>query len=251
MTTSTTFIDPVAVHELAPGGVLRAAINLGNSVLVQRDPASGALGGVSIDLARELARRLGVAVEFVVFDAAGKVFEALQTDAWDVAFLAVDPSRSAELAFTAPYVLIEGNFLVRSDSPLRHPNQVDQAGMRVAVGAGSAYDLFLTRSFKSAQLVRCPTAAAAFALFLQDGLDAAAGVKQVLRKFADTHGELRILDDSFMTIRQAMGTPKDRVDGARLLSTFIEEAKRSGFVAAALQRSGQSDAALAPAAPEN
>ena len=135
--------------ELAPSGKLRAAINFGNPVLAQKDPATGEPSGVSVDLARELGRRLGVPVELVTFDAAGKVFDALKTGAWDVAFLAIDPARASEIAFTAPYVVIEGTYLVPADSPLRTIGDVDREGVRVAVGNKSAYDLYLTRTLKA------------------------------------------------------------------------------------------------------
>lgn len=233
-------------RDLAPTGVLRAAINFGNAVLAQPDPATGEPRGVSVDLARELGRRLGVATELVTFDAAGKVFAAMASGAWDVAFLAIDPARSAGIIFTAPYVLIEGTYLVRSDSPLTSVEDVDRVGVRVAVGAGSAYDLFLTRTLKLAQIERRPTGAAAFEWFMNEGLDAAAGVRQVLLQFEKLHSGLRVMDGKFMAIEQAMGTPKPRVAGARFISSFIEEMKTSGFVAAGLQRSGQTEATVAP-----
>ena len=234
--------------ELAPSGTLRAAINFGNPVLAQKDPATGAARGVSVDLARELGRRLGVPVELVLFDAAGKVSAAAQEGRWDVAFLAIDPERAAEIAFTAPYVLIEGTYLVRADSPLRAIADVDRAGVRVAVGNKSAYDLFLARTLRTAQLVRAPTSQASIELFLSERLDAAAGVRQPLMQFAATHPGLRVLDGRFMAIEQAMGTPKRNAAGARFLYAFIEEMKASGFVAQALARSGQGEATVAPPA---
>jgi len=242
-------IPPGARSELAPTGKLRAAINFGNPVLAQKDPATGEPRGVSVDLARELGRRLGVPVELVTFDAAGKVFEALKTGAWDVAFLAIDPARAAEITFTAPYVVIEATYLVPSDSPLRTIEDVDRDGVRVAVGNKSAYDLYLTRTLKRAQLVRVPTSPAAIEVFLKDKLEAAAGVKQPLLQFAKTHPNVRVMDGRFMAIEQAMGTPKGREAGARYLRVFVEEMKASGFVARGLEKSGQGDAAVAPRAP--
>lgn len=239
-------VTPDVLQDLAPTGVLRAAINFGNSVLAQRDPTTGEPRGVSVDLARELGQRLGVPIELVTFDAAGKVFEALKTGAWDIAFLAVDPARSAEIIFTAPYVIIEGTYMVRANSPLKRVAEVDRAGVRVAAGAGSAYELFLSRTLKSAQLVRRSTGAEAFETFMSEGLEAMGSVRQVLLQFTKTHSGLRVMDDSFMTIEQAMGTPKPREIGARFLSMFIEEHKANGFIAAALQRSGQTDATVAP-----
>jgi len=242
-------VPPGARSELAPTGTLRAAINFGNPVLAQKDPATGEARGVSVDLARELGRRLGVPVVLVTFDAAGKVFAALKSGAWDVAFLAIDPARATEIAFTAPYVVIEGTYLVPADSPLRTIADVDRDGVRVAVGNKSAYDLYLTRTLKRAQLVRVPTSPEAIDVFLKDKLEVAAGVKQPLVQFAKTHPNVRVMDGRFMAIEQAMGTPKGREAGARYLREFIEEMKASGFVARGLERSGQGDATVAPKAP--
>jgi len=240
---------PGARSELAPTGKLRAAINFGNPVLAQKDPATGEPRGVSVDMARELGRRLGFPVELVTFDAAGKVFAALKTGAWDIAFLAIDPARAAEITFTAPYVVIEATYMVPKDSPLRTIEDVDRDGVRVAVGNKSAYDLYLTRTLKRAQLVRVPTSPAAIDVFLKDKLEAAAGVKQPLLQFAKTNPNVRVMDGRFMVIEQAMGTPKGREAGARYLREFVEEMKASGFVARGLERSGQRDATVAPKAP--
>jgi polar amino acid transport system substrate-binding protein len=242
-------VPPGAHSELAPTGKLRAAINFGNPVLAQKDPASGEPRGVSVDLARELGRRLGVPVELVTYDAAGKVFDTLKTGAWDIAFLAIDPARATEIAFTAPYVVIEGTYLVPADSPLHTIEGVDQDGVRVAVGNKSAYDLYLTRTLKRAQLVRVPTSPEAIDVFLKDKLEAAAGVKQPLLQFAKTHPNVRVMDGRFMAIEQAMGIPKGREAGALYLREFVEEMKASGFVARGLEKSGQGDATVAPKAP--
>ncbi len=234
------------VTELAPNGKLRAAINFGNVVLVQKGPAGGEPRGVSPALARELARRLGVAVEYVTFDAAGKVFDALQAGLWDVAFLAIDPARAAGIDFTAPYVVIEGTYLVLANSPLRAIADFDRDGVRIAVGRASAYELYLTRTLKHATLIREPSGGDAFDLFLKDRLEAVAGVKQSLVAFAKTHPGTRVIPGRFMQIEQAMGTPKGREAGARYLRQFVEEMKASGFVARALAESGQADAVVAP-----
>jgi polar amino acid transport system substrate-binding protein len=241
-------VPPQARADLAASGKLRAAINFGNPVLAQKDAATGAPRGISVDLARELGKRLDVPVELVLFDAAGKVFEALQTNSWDVAFLAIDLARATEIAFTAPYVVIEGTYLVRADSPLRTIEDVDREGVRVAVGNKSAYDLFLSRTLKRAQIVRAPTSPAAVELFLKDNLEAAAGVKQPLVQFAKTRPGLRVIEGRFMAIEQAMGTPKRNAAGALYLREFIEEMKASGFIAQGLERSGQGDATVAPPA---
>jgi polar amino acid transport system substrate-binding protein len=236
------------VRELAPSGTLRVAINYGNPILAQQDAATGEPRGVSADLATELGRRLGLPVQFVTFDAAIKVFDALKAGLWDIAFLAVDPARAVEIAFTAPYVVIEGTYMVPEASPLKTMADVDGDGIRVAVGEGSAYDLFLSRTLKRARIVRAPTSSAAMEMFVADRLEAAAGVRQPLDKFADSHPGLRVMEAPFMAIRQAMGTPRGRALGIAYLHAFVEEMKASGFVAEALDRSGQSDAVVAPAA---
>ena len=243
-------VNPDIVKDLAPSGTLHAAINLGNAVLAQKDGATGELRGVSTDLARELARRLGLAVELVAFEAAGKVFEALKANAWDVAFLAIEPVRAAEIDFTAPYVLIEGTYMVPSDSPPKTIADVDRAGVRIAVGRASAYDLFLTRTIKHATLVRAQTGGgrAMIDLFLADKLEVAAGVRQPLVEYAKTNPGVRVMDGRFMEIQQAMGTPKGRASGADYLRAFVEDMKASGFVADALKRSNQPDAVVAPLA---
>ena len=234
------------VTELAPSGKLRAASNFGNSVLAQKDPATGEPRGVSAELAREVAKRLAVPIEFVTFDAAGKVFDALQKGAWDIAFLAIDPVRAAGIDFTAPYVVIEGAYVVPVDSPLKTVEDVDRDGVRVAVARASAYDLYLTRALKHAKLVRESSGPEALALFRKDRLEAAAGVKQPIVAFAKEHPDTRVIPGRFMVIEQAMGTPKGREAGVRYLREFIEEMKASGFVAKALSASGQADAAVAP-----
>ena len=234
------------ITDLAPNGRLRAAINFGNPVLAQRDPATGAPRGVTVELALELGRRLGVPVDFVPFDAAGKVVDALKTGAWDVAFLAIDPVRAAEIDFTAPYVVIEGTYLVRANSPLQSVDEVDREGVRIAAGQASAYELYLTRALKHAKLIRAPSSADAIESFLRDQLDALAGVRQPLVEFAKAHPDLRVMSGRFMAIEQAMGTPKGRTVGASYLREFVETMKASGFVANALAQTGQVDATVAP-----
>src|SRR5690349_5047750 len=202
-----------AVKELAPTGKLRAAVNYGNSVLAQKGPDGPR--GVSADLARELARRLGVPVEFVVFEAAGKVFEAGKANAVDLMFIAIEPVRAADVDFTPPYVLIEGTYMVLKDSPLRGIDEVDRAGVRIAVGRGSAYDLFLTRTLKNAALMRARTGGCCemIDMFRAEKYEAVAGVRQPLVEYAKTHPDVRVMDGRFMEIRQAMATPKGRPAG--------------------------------------
>ena len=238
---------PIA-DQLAPGGVLRAAINLGNPVLARRDPRAGTLRGVSVDLARELGRRLDLPLELVPFERAGAVFDALPRGAWDVAFLAIEPVRADQIAFTAPYVILEGVYLVREASPLRTIDAVDCAGVRIAVVRGSAYDLFLTRSLAHAELVRFASATDATDVFIRDHLDAVAGVKQPIVAFAAAHPGFRVIPGRFMAIEQAVGIPKAREGAIGYLHAYVEELKASGFIARALSASGQDDAAVAPAA---
>ena len=238
-----------AAAVLAPSGKLRAAINFGNPILAVKDPVTGEPMGVSVDLARELARRLGVPVELVPYPAAGKVVEGLKGHAWDVAFLVIDPERAVDLAFTPPYVVIEGVFLVATGSPIRDKADVDRAGVRIAVGAGSAYDLYLARALQHATLVRAPSSPVVTDLFVAQKLDVAAGVKQQLEADARRLPGLRLLAGRFMVIHQAMAVPRERVDGVRYLDGFIEEMKTSGFIAQSLAHHRIEGAAIAPAGP--
>jgi polar amino acid transport system substrate-binding protein len=231
-----------------PAGKLRAAINLGNPILAHADPA-GQARGVSVDLATEFARRLGVELELVVVDAAGKSVGVMAADNADIGFFAIDPVRGANIAFSAAYVLIEGCYLVKDGSPLRSNAQVDDAAHRVVVGKGSAYDLFLTRTLQHAQIVRAPTSPAVVDTFLEQGAEVAAGVRQQLEADAARLGGLRLLDQRFMVIQQAMGTPKRRgLEAAAFLAQFVEDMKAGGFVADALERHKIQGASVAPPA---
>lgn len=237
------------VAAFAPSGRLRASINLGNPILAGTDPATGAPCGVSVDLASAFAARLGVPLELLMFKTASQSVEAVTHENADIGFFAVDPVRGAGIGFTAPYVLIEGCYLVRDESSLIRNDEVDRAGTRVVVGAGSAYDLYLTRELKHAQIVRAPTSPAVVDVFVEQRLDVAAGVKQQLEADARRHPGHRLLPDHFMVIQQAMGCPKGRGEGARrFLAGFVEEMKASGFVAAALARHRIEGATVVPAA---
>jgi polar amino acid transport system substrate-binding protein len=235
-----------ALHELAPTGKLRAVINFGNPILATRDAATGEPRGVSVDLARALAHRLGVDAELVTVSSAGQSVEALATGRVDVGFFAIDPARGATTAYTAPYVQIEGAYLVRAASPLRANDEVDREGIRVAVGNKSAYDLYLTRELKMATIERAPTSPAVVDYFLANGLDVAAGVKQQLEADAKRIPGLRLLPGRFMVINQAMGMARGREAGAKYLSRFVEEMKASGFVTEALKRHGVEGAVVPP-----
>jgi polar amino acid transport system substrate-binding protein len=240
-------IDSAIVKAFTPTGTLRASINLGNPILANRDPQSGEPTGVSVDLARAFAQRLGVPLELVVFDAAGKSVEAVSDERADFGFFAVDPKRGETIAFTAPYVLIEGFYLVRDDSPIRTNAEVDQPHNRVSVGNGSAYDLFLSRELKTAQIVRAPTSPTVVKTFLEQTLEVAAGVKQQLEADAAKTGGLRLLDERFMVIRQAMGVARTRGEmAANTLREFVEDMKQNGFVTAALERHRIAGASVAP-----
>lgn len=232
----------------APTGRLRASINLGNPILANRDAATGQPFGVSVDLARELARRLQLELDLVVFDAAGKSVDAVTAEQADFGFFAVDPVRGQGIAFTAPYVLIEGSYLVRNDSPLQHNDEVDRDGTRVVVGKGSAYDLYLTRELKAATIERAPTSPTVVDVFVETGADVAAGVKQQLESDLPRFPGHRLLPGRFMVIQQAMGLPKGRsAEAVAYLRAFVEEMKASGFLAEALARHGIEGASVAPA----
>jgi polar amino acid transport system substrate-binding protein len=241
-------VPPDALKDLAPTGKLRAAINFGNGVLAQKGKDGEPLG-ITPDLANALGKRLGVPVELVRFEAAGKVAEALATSAVDVGFIAIEPVRADKIDFSPPYVVIEGTYMVAKDSAMKNVADVDKPGVRIAVGLNSAYDLYLTRTLKSATLVRAKIGGggAGIDLFINDKLDAAAGVRQPLEDYAKSHPEMRVMADAFQEIRQAMGTPKGRSAAAAYLRGFIEDVKQSGFVADSLKRSNQPDAQVAPA----
>jgi polar amino acid transport system substrate-binding protein len=232
------------LSDLTPTGTLRASINLGNPVLAQG--TEDAPSGVTVDIARELASRLGLPLELLCFPSAKESFEAMNEGRADVCFLAVEPVRAESVAFTAPYVVIEGVFLVAEDSPVTSPADLDQPGVRIGVNEGSAYDLYLSRTLAHAQLVRGDDGVAAF---LDQHLEAAAGVRQPLEEFVASHPGVRLVEPRFMEILQAVGTSRSR-DAATVsfLQTFVEELKASGFVADSLRRSGQEDASVAPPA---
>jgi polar amino acid transport system substrate-binding protein len=233
---------------LAPTGRLRASINLGNPILARRDTASGQALGVSVDLAQSLAKQLGVPLDLMVFDAAAKSVEAVTTGQADIGFFAVDPLRGEGIRFSAPYVLIEGAYLVRQASKISDNAQVDSPGTRIMVGKGSAYDLHLSREIKAATLLRAPTSPTVVDEFLAQNADVAAGVKQQMQADAARLPGLRLLPGRFMVIQQAMGIPATRGEAAQAaLRAFVENAKASGFVAQALQRHGIQGALVAPA----
>ena len=235
---------------LCPNGRLRASINLGNPILANKNATTGEIFGVSVDLSRELARRLGVDLELKVFDAAAKSVAAVTSNEADIGFFAIDPLRGEGISFTAAYVHIEGYYLVRQDSPLKVNSDVDKSGIRVTAAKGSAYDLFLTRSLKNATITHSVTSQTVTDTYLQNGTDVAAGVKQQLEsdiKRLVGKEKLRLLDTNFMIIAQAMGIPNNRGPAATAyMRKFVQDMKLSGFVAESLKRHNIQGAAVAP-----
>jgi len=225
------------VRQFTPTGKLRASINLGNPILANRNIETGEVFGVSVDLANELAKRLGVDIELVVFDAAGMSVEAVKREEADIGFFAIDPLRGEGISFTAPYVLIEGSYMVPKDSHIQANEEVDRQGHRIVVGKNSAYDLYLTREIKNAEIVRSPTSPTVVDFYVEKELEVAAGVKQQLEFDLTRYPDNRILPGRFMVIQQAMGVPKSRgEEAAAYLSSFVEEMKSIDFVLQALVR---------------
>lgn len=246
--TSTPQIPLATRSEIAPTGTLRVGIYYTNPVLVQRDSATGGPRGVAADISRELARRIGIPIEFVVYDAAAKLSAAVKTGEWDIAFLAVDPARALEINFAPPILEIEGVYLVPAGSPLRGISEVDGEGVRIAVAANNVYDLILSRLVKRAQLVRAPTVPAAIDMFVADKLDVMAGAKPQLVDASAKYPGSRILDGRFMVVQLTAGVPKSRETAAKYLSEFIEDLKATGFVAQSFEKSGVGGASVAPRA---
>lgn len=231
----------------APNGKLRASINLGNPILARRNAPTDAPFGVSIDLARALGDRLGVEVELVVFDTANQSVEAVRGEQADIGFFAIDPLRGEGIAFTAPYVLIEGSYMVPEASAIQANEEVDRPGVRVTVGKGSAYDLYLSRTLKAAEIVRAPSSQTVVQEYVQQKLEVAAGVKQQLQADLARFPGHRMLPGRFMVIQQAMGLPQSRgAEAAQTLAAFVQEMKASGFVGEALRRHGIQGASVAP-----
>ena len=237
-------ISPAVRSELAPTGKLRVGINHGNFLLVTS--MSPEPRGVAPDLGRELARRLGAPVEFVPFDTAGKLGDGVKTGAWDVAFLGAEPQRAAEIAFTAAYLEIPSTYLVPAGSPIRTVDEVDREGVRIAVAEQSAYGLYLARTIKHARLVMTKGLDGSFDAFVNQKLEALAGLRpRLLTDVAKLPGA-RVLDGQFTGVQQAIGTPKSREAAAKYLRAFVEEVKASGLVAEAISRSGVAGVSVAP-----
>ena len=231
-----TELSPAAKAELTPTGKLRVALNMSNFLLVGKDPATGTVRGIVPDLAHELGRRLGVPVEFTGYESPGKVADAAKTGAWDVAFLGAEPARANDIDFTAAYLEIDATYLVPPGSTIQSIDEVDREGVRISVSARSAYDLYLTRTLKHAQLMRVEGIEASWQQFLTARPDALAGLLPRLVTDVEKLPGSRILPGRFTAIQQAIGTPKGRSEAAQYLRAFAEEAKATGLVAAAIER---------------
>jgi polar amino acid transport system substrate-binding protein len=238
---------PALVREIAPEGVLRAALNTGNPILARSNTSSEVPAGVTIDLSREFARHLGVDADLICFKTAAESVAALEARQADIGFMAIDPLRAEGVHFTSAYVEIEGSYAVPADSTIVSNEQVDQEGFEVVVGAGSAYDLFLRRHLAHARMVRIPLSEHVIREMLAHGHAVAAGVRQQLEQEMARVPGARLLPGRFMVIHQASGMPRGRSPEARAhLDAFIEHMKRTGFVADALKRHGIEGAVVAP-----
>ena len=242
-------VAPEVRSQLAPMGTLRAAINYGNPVLATRNPSTGELRGVTVELSRELGRRLDVPVELLGYETVAKLVAGLNAGEWDVAFLAIDPAREGDVAFTAPYMEVEVTYLVPNHSDIRDVSHVDRAALRIAVQARNAADLFLTRALTRASLVRAPDEAGAFGILTAGSADAYASNRQRLLSVIDTNPGYRVVDGRFTAIQHAAAVPAARAAGAAWLRRFIEDVKASGFVKRAIDRSEIRGVVVAPRNP--
>jgi polar amino acid transport system substrate-binding protein len=244
-----TEITPAVRSEIAPSGKLRVGLNHGNFLLVTPGSSATDPRGVASDVARELGRRVGVPVEFIKFETAGKLGDGVKTGAWDVAFLGAEPQRAAEIAFTAAYLEIPSTYLVPAGSPIRSVAEVDREGVRIAVADQSAYGLYLARTIKHAKLVMTKGLDSSFEVFVSQKLEALAGLKPRLLTDVQKLPGARILDGQFTAVQQAIGTPKNREASVRFLRAFVEDVKASGLMAEAISRNGAQGVTVAPPAP--
>jgi polar amino acid transport system substrate-binding protein len=237
------------VSELAPTGNLRAAINMGNFLLVTGKSAAGDPEGVSPDMARAIAERLGVPVKYVPYARPADLADAAGSGAWDIGLIGAEPQRAEKIAFSPAYVEIESTYLVPPGSPIGSIAEVDKKGVRIAVSAGSAYGLWLDRNIKNAELVRCQGGDETWQRFTGEKLEAFAGLRPGLLDLAAKMPGSRILDGQFAAVQQAIGTARSNAAGADFLRDFVEEAKRSGLVASLIDKHGvKGRLSVAPAA---
>lgn len=234
-------MSPEVVKELAPHGVLRAAINMSNFLLVTGRDNKGDPTGVSPDMAAELARRLGVNLRLVQYKTPGEIADDAGTDSWDIGNIGAEPKRAEKIDFTAAYCEIQATYMVPAGSPLKTIEQVDSLGVRIAVSARSAYDLWLDRNIQKAELVRAQGLDASFELFVNENLDALAGLRPKLVTDAKKLAGAKILEGQFTAVQQAMGCTRGKVAGAAYLKQFIEETKRLGFVEYLIEKHGVVD----------
>jgi polar amino acid transport system substrate-binding protein len=221
--------------EFAPTGTLRVGLNMSNFLLTRTDAATGKPAGVAHDLALELARRLGLPVAFVPHPNPGALADAANRNVWDIGFLGAEPARANEIDFTPAYVEIDSTYLVPPGSTLKHADEVDRKGVRIIVPAKAAYELYLTRTIKNAELVKEAGADASFKRFVAEKFDALAGLKpRLISDQAKLPGS-RIVEGRFTAVQQAAGVPKGRSAAAKFLCAFIEDAKASGLVAKAIR----------------
>ena len=237
--------NPTVVAELAPNGVLRAGINLSNFLLVTGRASNGDPQGIAPDMAGEIAARLRVPLQLIAYESPGKLADAVAD--WDVGLIGAEPARAAQITFSAAYLEIEATYLVPANSKIRSIGEVDRKGVRIAVAARSAYDLYLSRSLKNAELVRAAGLDASYELFVREKLDALAGLRPRLVKDVQNLPGARLLEGRFTAVQQAVGTPKARVASATFLAAFIEEAKASGLVARLIERHRVHGVNVAPA----
>jgi polar amino acid transport system substrate-binding protein len=231
-------VPDAARSELASTGKLRAGMNLGNTLFTTKDPATGELRGVSVDLMRELASRLGVPLELVVYATPGEVADTAQKGIWDVAILAIEQSRAQTIAFSPPITEIEATYAVRKDSPLRSIEQVDASGIRISASEKAGYELYLTRTLRNATLVRPKGFRASIDLFNDKGADALAGLKPMLLEAMNRMPDARLVEGRFMTVNHGLSTPRERRAAAEYLKVFVQEMNASGFIARSIERHG-------------
>lgn len=232
------------IDKLIPNKTLRIAINFGNAVLVQKKSDTD-FEGVSVSLARYICKELGLTPDFKFYQSAGSVVDDAANDAWDIAFLARDKQRAEHIGFTAPYVVIEGAYLVKQDAPYQVSADIDQPGVSLSVGKNAAYDLFLTRTVKHAEIVRAPTTPLAVDYFIEQNLTAGAGVRAPLLRFAEANPQYRVLNDSFMSIEQALAFHRSLSPMRETLQTLVEQFKAQGLARQALDNTEQFDAEVA------
>lgn len=241
-------VSSTARNDLAPGGKVRAGINYGNFILATKDKATGESSGVAVDLANDLGRRLGVPVEIVAYDSVAAMGDAAPSGAWDIAFLGSDPAREKIMSFTAAYIELDATYLVPAASPLKDASEVDREGMRITAPARANYELYLQRSLKQAKLLSVANNDAALELMAAGKADALAGLTQGLVNMSAKLPGSRIVDGRFMAVQQSIAVPKGREAGLAYLRSVVEDAKASGLVARAVEKTGAKGVTVAPPA---